>query len=117
MKLHLGIVTGEPSGDLLAKQILEGIRNKYLQDAIYDGIGGLELSSIGFNSWYSMDELSVFGYLDAILAFPRIFSIYKNVKKRWLTNKPDVFLGIDLPDFNLRLESSLKKIIYLLYIL
>ncbi|AGF46885.1 lipid-A-disaccharide synthase [Candidatus Kinetoplastibacterium desouzaii TCC079E] len=108
MTLRIGIVTGEPSGDLLAKQIVSGLNN-YFENAIYEGIGGIELASVEFNSLYPMDSLSVFGYVDAILDFPKIFGIYRNIRKRWLIDKPSIFLGIDLPDFNLRLERDLKK--------
>src|SRR5690625_5880962 len=55
-----------------------------------------------------MDALSVFGYVDALKQLPRLLHIYQNTKKRCLRTRPDVYVGIDAPDFNLRMEKALK---------
>jgi lipid-A-disaccharide synthase len=62
----------------------------------------------GFDTWHDMNALSVFGYVDALKQLPRLVATYLDVKKRWLHRRPDVFVGIDAPDFNLRLEHQLK---------
>jgi lipid-A-disaccharide synthase len=63
----------------------------------------------GFDAWHPMDALTVFGYVDAFKSLPRLLHTYFDVKKRWLVSKPDVFVGVDAPDFNLRLEQQLKQ--------
>lgn len=106
--LNIGMVAGEPSGDLLASRIQRGLQ---LQDpnAVFNGIGGPEMTSAGFNAWYPMDALSVFGYVDALKSLPRLLNTYYGVRRRWLKQHPDVFVGIDAPDFNLRMEADLRK--------
>ncbi len=108
MSLRLGLVAGEPSGDLIASRVLTGLQ------AIPDGcqaqgIGGPQLSAQGMEVWHPMHALSVFGYVDALKRLPSLINIYHNVKRRWLKSPPDVFLGVDAPDFNLRLEKKLKS--------
>jgi lipid-A-disaccharide synthase len=108
MTEHLGLVAGEPSGDLIAAQVLQGLLGARpgLQAS---GIGGPALEAAGMQIWHPMDALSVFGYVDALKSLPRLYQIYKNVQGRWLKNPPDVFVGVDAPDFNLRLEHKLKQ--------
>lgn len=109
MVLRVGIVAGEPSGDLLASHIVRGL-NKYINDVSYDGIGGKNLTDLGFNTLYSMESLSVFGYLDAFIRLPKIYYIYRSLINRWSKDPVSIFLGVDLPDFNLRLENILKNL-------
>lgn len=101
------MVAGEPSGDLLAARILKGIENA-LPNSQFTGIGGPALKQAGQIQWHGMDALSVFGYVDAFKRLPSLLRIYQNTKKNCLKNPPNVFVGIDAPDFNLRLEKSLK---------
>ena len=108
MTLRVGMVAGEPSGDLLAARAIRGIM-QHAPDARCEGIGGPAMSRQGFDAWHPMDALSVFGYVDAIKRLPSLLSTYSNVKRRWQSQKPDVFVGIDAPDFNLRLELQLRR--------
>ena len=108
MSLALGLVAGEPSGDLIASQVLQGLQTQR-SDLIAQGIGGPQLEACGMQVWHPMDALSVFGYVDAIKSLPRLYSIYQDVRKRWRKHPPDVFVGVDAPDFNLRLEYQLKQ--------
>ncbi|MDS1141512.1 lipid-A-disaccharide synthase [Pusillimonas sp. SM2304] len=108
MSLRVGMVAGEPSGDLLAARIIRGISRHDAQSHC-QGIGGPAMARQGFEAWHSMDALTVFGYVDAFKRMPRLLNTYFNVKKQWLSDKPDVFVGIDAPDFNLRLEHQLKQ--------
>jgi lipid-A-disaccharide synthase len=108
MTLRVGMVAGEPSGDLLAARVMRGIRRDQPQ-SLCQGIGGPAMEGQGFDAWHSMNALTVFGYVDAFKRLPSLLATYFDVKKRWLGDKPDVFVGIDAPDFNLRLEHQLKQ--------
>jgi len=108
MSLRLGLVAGEPSGDLIAAKVLQGLKQA-CPDLSASGIGGPQLKAAGLDIWEPMNALSVFGYVDALKSLPRLLSIYRHVSQRWLTESPDLFLGVDAPDFNLRLELKLRR--------
>ncbi|NYT82452.1 lipid-A-disaccharide synthase [Alcaligenaceae bacterium] len=108
MTLCLGMVAGEPSGDLLAARIIHGIQG-HVDQSRFEGIGGPAMRAQGLDAWHDMRALTVFGYVDAFKRLPSLLNTYFDVKKRWLARKPDVFVGIDAPDFNLRLELQLKQ--------
>ncbi len=108
MNMRVGMVAGEPSGDLLAARIIRGI-SRHDTGSQCQGIGGPAMVQQGFDVWAPMDALTVFGYVDALKRMPSLLNTYFKVKKRWLDNKPDVFVGIDAPDFNLRLEHQLRQ--------
>ena len=105
--VHIGLVAGEPSGDLLAAQVMQGLSHAS-GDVRFTGIGGPRMLDAGLDAWYPMDRLSVFGYVDALRRLPSLFAMRRNVRQRWLAQRPDVFVGIDAPDFNLGLESPLR---------
>ncbi|MFA5520319.1 MAG: lipid-A-disaccharide synthase [Castellaniella sp.] len=106
--MHIGMVAGEPSGDLLASRLLQGLRAQ--QPALRcTGIGGPQMQAQGFDAWHPMAALSVFGYVDALKALPRLYRSFHDVKRRYLRNPPQVFVGVDAPDFNLRLEVHLRR--------
>ncbi|MDO8692754.1 MAG: lipid-A-disaccharide synthase [Sheuella sp.] len=108
MTWRLGIVAGEPSGDLIAARVLAGL--KQADPSVQaEGIGGPQLAGQGVNIWHPMHALSVFGYVDAFKRLPTLIRTYQNVKNRWLSDHPAIFLGVDAPDFNLRLEHRLKS--------
>jgi lipid-A-disaccharide synthase len=107
MSLRIGLVAGEPSGDLIAARVLQGLEQQ-VPDLKAEGIGGPALSACGMNILHPMHALSVFGYVDALKSLPRLISIFTDVKKHWLSHPPDVFVGVDAPDFNLRLEQKLR---------
>ena len=107
MTWRLGLVAGEPSGDLIAARVLAGVQQA--GSAVRaEGIGGPQLIEQGLSLWHPMQALTVFGYLDALKQVPTLVRTYLDVKRRWLEQPPNVFLGIDAPDFNLRLEHKLK---------
>jgi len=108
MSLRVGMVAGEPSGDLLASRIMRGLRS-HDEQTLCQGIGGPAMQSQGFELWHSMNALTVFGYVDAFKRLPGLLTTYFDIKKRWLSHRPDVFVGIDAPDFNLRLELQLRQ--------
>ncbi|MFY9136163.1 lipid-A-disaccharide synthase, partial [Zwartia sp.] len=108
MTWRLGLIAGEPSGDLIAAKALAGL--KLIDPQVRpEGIGGPHLAAAGLDIWHPMHALSVFGYVDAIKRFPSLVRIYSDVKNRWLREPPAVFLGVDAPDFNLRLEHRLRR--------
>ncbi len=108
MTWRLGLVAGEPSGDLIAARVLAGLsqRDPGMRP---EGIGGPNLSAQGMDIWHPMHALTVFGYVDALKRLPSLLRIYHDVKSRWLREPPQLFLGVDAPDFNFRLEHRLKR--------
>ena len=106
--LRIALVAGEASGDLLASQLIAALRQRF-PDAAFYGIGGPKMSGQGFDAWWPMDKLSVMGYADALKNFREIFAIRRQLKRRLLDLRPDIFIGVDAPDFNLGLERDLKR--------
>jgi lipid-A-disaccharide synthase len=102
------MVAGEPSGDLLAGRIIQGLREQDASTSVH-GIGGPHMQAQGCVSWHPMHALTVFGYVDALKRIPSLLAIYGDVKKRMLAEPPSVFVGIDAPDFNLKLELQLRQ--------
>lgn len=107
MSNRVAVVAGEPSGDLLAARMIQGLR-EYDADMQCMGIGGPAMARAGFQAWHPMDALSVFGYVDALRRAPGLIATYRDTRKRLLAQRPDVFVGVDAPDFNLRLEGTLR---------
>lgn len=107
MSVRVGVVAGEPSGDLLAARMIDGLRERD-PDARLMGIGGPAMARAGFEAWHPMDALSVFGYVDALRRAPGLVRTYRDTRRRLLALHPDVFVGVDAPDFNLRLEGQLR---------
>ena len=107
MSQTIAIVAGEPSGDLLASRIIQGIQQQ-APDSRFTGIGGQNMASTGMQIQYPMDALTVFGYVDALKSLPTLIKTYKGLQHNLLKQRPDVFVGVDAPDFNLRLEHKLK---------
>ena len=103
----MAMVAGEASGDLLAGLLLDGLKNRWpgLQSS---GIGGPQMARTGFQAWWPSDKLAVRGYVEVLRHYREIVGIREQIKTRLLTHPPDIFIGVDAPDFNLDLESSLK---------
>ncbi|MFC3093156.1 lipid-A-disaccharide synthase [Alteromonas sediminis] len=106
--LRIGIVAGEASGDLLAAGMIREIRARY-PDAIIEGIGGHYMQAQGFTSLFDMETLSVMGLVEVLGRLPAILKLKKALLAHFAANPPDVFVGVDAPDFNLRIEAALKK--------
>lgn len=105
--VRAAIVAGEPSGDLLAARMIRGLQARD-PAAVTAGIGGPAMARAGFQAWHPMDALSVFGYVDALRQAPRLIRTWRDTRRRVLAQRPDVFVGVDAPDFNLRLEERLR---------
>lgn len=106
--VRIAMVAGEASGDLLGSHLIAALKTR-LPDAVFYGIGGPKMQGQGFDSWWPMEKLSVMGYWDALKHFREIAGIRRQLKRRLLDLRPDIFIGIDAPDFNLGLETDLKS--------
>ena len=106
--LKAALVAGETSGDLLAGLLLDGMKARWPELSSF-GIGGPQMARRGFEAWWPHDKLSVHGFgWDVLLRYREIVGIRNQLKTRLLANPPDVFIGVDAPDFNLDLEATLK---------
>lgn len=104
---RLAMVAGEASGDLLAGLLLAGLRERW-PGLKAQGIGGPRMAAGGFEAWWPHHKLSVFGYVDALLHLREIIGIRRRLAKRLLSDPPDLFIGVDAPDFNFGLEAQLR---------
>ena len=105
--LRIAMVAGEPSGDVLAAGMVAELKRLY-PDAIIEGIGGPNMQAQGFHSLFDMETLSVMGLVEVLSHLPAILKVKKALLAYFSDNPPDIFVGIDAPDFNLRVEKELK---------
>lgn len=103
------LLAGESSGDILGAGLMRALKEKYPL-CEFEGIGGPLMIKEGFSSLYPMERLSVMGLVDPLLRLPELLSILSKLKNKYIETPPDIFVGIDAPDFNLRLEKALKKV-------
>lgn len=106
--MRLGLVAGEASGDLLASLLLKGLAQRWPNMRAF-GIGGPRMVSGGFETWWPMERLSVFGYVDALGRLPELLRIRRQLGDRLLADPPRVFIAVDAPDFNFALEVRLRQ--------
>ena len=107
-KLKIGIVVGEVSGDTLGAKLIRSFREQGIE-AEFEGIGGSQMIAEGFNSYYPMDILSVMGIVEVLKDIKQLFAVRDGLVERWSQDPVDIFIGIDAPDFNLRLSKSIKQ--------
>lgn len=106
---RIGIVAAEPSGDQLAGHLMAAIKRLDPQ-VTFEGIGGERMYQQGMKSWHPMEKLSVMGLVEVLKHLPELLKIRRQLVRRWTENPPDLFIGVDAPDFNLGLEKQLKAI-------
>lgn len=104
----IAIVAGEASGDLLGSHLIEALKQS-LPGIRFIGIGGPKMQAMGMEIMFPMEKLAVFGYIDALRHYREIVGIRNKLKAALIANPPDLFIGIDAPDFNLDLELALKQ--------
>lgn len=104
---RFAMVAGEASGDLLASLVLDAMRARWPEHAA-QGIGGPHMQARGFEAWWPAEMLSVSGYAEVLRHLRELLGIRKALRERLLRERPDAFIGVDAPDFNLALEGDLR---------
>jgi lipid-A-disaccharide synthase len=102
------LVAGEDSGDQLGADLIEALLARF-PHARFVGMGGPRMRTSGFEAWHDISELSVMGFAEVLRHLPRLLRLRASLARRLIELKPDVFIGIDAPDFNLGLETRLKR--------
>ncbi|MHB0984973.1 MAG: lipid-A-disaccharide synthase, partial [Sulfuricella sp.] len=106
--MKVGIVAGEASGDLLGAHLVHALSSR-VPGIEFIGIGGPKMQAAGVDSLFPMEKLAVRGYVEVLRHYREIVNIRRKLLQYFVNNPPDVFIGVDAPDFNLELETGLKK--------
>ena len=106
--MRIGIVAGESSGDILGAGLIRAIRERR-PDASFEGVAGPLMQASGCKALYPAETLAVMGLVEVIHHLPRLLKVRSHLRRHFTADPPDVFIGIDSPDFNLGLEESLRK--------
>ena len=107
--MRIAIIAGEASGDILGSRLIQSLK-EYYPGAIFEGIAGSEMQQAGCKSLYAMDRLSVMGYIEVLPRFLELYKLRKKLIQDWINDPPDLFIGIDAPDFNLKIEQELHRV-------
>ena len=105
---HFVVVAGEPSGDVLGAKLISDLK-KINPDHQFSGIAGPRMIAEGCKPWFEVSDLSVMGITEVIKHLPRILKIRKAMIEKCISIKPDAYIGIDYPEFNLSIEKVLKR--------
>lgn len=107
-RIRIAIVAGELSGDLLGGQLIAALRARW-PNAVLEGVAGPNMEQQGCRALYSIDRLSVMGLIEVLRHLPELLRIRRSLINRWLENPPDLFIGVDAPDFNFTLAGRLRR--------
>ncbi|MCR4304189.1 MAG: lipid-A-disaccharide synthase [Gallionella sp.] len=107
-KITIGIVAGEASGDMLSSHLMAAIKESR-PDVKFVGIGGPKMQSEGMDVLFPMEKLAVNGYIEVLRHYREIAGIRRKLRAYFLEHRPDLFIAVDAPDFNLDLELALKQ--------
>ena len=105
---RFGIVAGEKSGDILGASLISALKN-YFPNAEFIGVGGSEMVALGCESLCPIDRLSVMGFVEPLRRLPELLTLKRKLRRRFLAERIDAFIGIDSPVFNLSLAKALKN--------
>lgn len=108
MTRRVAIVAGEASGDLLGAALVRAVRERFPGTEFY-GIAGPKMLAAGATTLVPMEKLAVRGYVEALRSLPELLRIRADLAARLAADRPDLFIGVDAPDFNLGLEARLKR--------
>ncbi|MFQ6021159.1 MAG: lipid-A-disaccharide synthase [Acidiferrobacterales bacterium] len=106
--VKIGVVAGEVSGDILGAGLIKALK-KRLPNARFEGVCGEQMEAEGCKGMFPMEWLSIIGLMEAVGKYPQIRWMRKDLIRHFLNDPPDLFIGIDVPDFNLGLERRLKE--------
>lgn len=106
--LRIAMVAGEVSGDQLGAGLIRELR-RHVRDATFVGVAGPLMQAEGCESWASADRLAVMGLFEVLRHLPDLLSLRRQLRHRLLAEPPDIFIGIDAPEFNLGLARQLKS--------
>lgn len=106
---RIAIIAGETSGDLLAARLILALR-KCIPELEFEGIAGSEMQAAGCQSLFPLEKLSVMGLVEVLAHLPELLSIRHQLLRHWQANPPDLFIGVDAPDFNLPLAAKLHAL-------
>lgn len=106
--IRIGIVAGEPSGDLLGADLMRLLKDRVDAEISFEGIGGPAMEALGCRSLFAMDTVTLVGLEEIFSRLRQILAVRKQLKEHFIADPPDLFIGVDLPDFNIGLEEKLK---------
>jgi lipid-A-disaccharide synthase len=106
--VRIGLVAGETSGDLLGAGLIKALQER-CPDISFEGVAGPMMQAAGCEAWEDAETLAVFGFIEPLKVLPKLLRLRRTLVQRWSENPPDVFVGIDAPDFNLGLEIKLRE--------
>lgn len=106
--MKIAILAGEASGDLLGAKLIQALRSAH-PDLEIEGMGGPAMQAEGFKSLFDIERLNVMGFIEPLKRLPDLLRLRRDLYQHFIENKPDVFIGIDAPDFNIGLELKLRQ--------